>query len=80
MSVDYKNLLEELIKSRDLIESSLKQSILELEQLGVSPNDSLLDSEGYPRGDLDLYRVRTLKSSIASNNDKYYHSIRLIHS
>ena len=61
-----KKLLEELIKSRELIETFLKQSILELEQLGVSPTDSLLDSEGYPRSDIDLYRVRALRSSIAS--------------
>lgn len=63
---EYKKLFEELTKSRELIESSLKQSILELEQMGVGPNDSLLDSEGYPRVDIDLYRVRALRSSIAS--------------
>lgn len=67
MSEDYKKLLEELMKSRDLIESSLKQSILELEQMGVSPDDSLLDSEGFPRVDIDLYRARALRSSIVSN-------------
>jgi len=66
MSEDYKNLLDELMKARDLIESSLKQSILELEHMGVSPNDSLLDSEGYPRADIDLYRARALRSSIIS--------------
>ena len=68
---EYKKLLEELTKSRELIETSLKQSILELEQMGVGPNDSLLDSEGYPRVDIDLYRVRALRSSIASNSMFY---------
>lgn len=58
--------MNELIQSRDLIESSLRQSIRELEELGVGPNDSLLDSEGYPRVDIDLYRVRALRASIAS--------------
>ena len=68
---EYKKLLEELTKSRELIETSLKQSILELEQMGVDPNDSLLDSEGYPRVDIDLYRVRALRSSIASTRMFY---------
>lgn len=66
MSEDYKNIFDELIKSRDLIESSLKQSIMELEQMGVGPNDSLLDREGFPRVDLDLYRVTSLRSSVVS--------------
>lgn len=56
----------ELVKERDFIESSLLNSMKELEELGIGPKDSLLDSEGYPRGDIDLYRVRALKSSIAS--------------
>lgn len=66
MSDEYKKLLDELIKERDFIENSLRQSIRELEEMGVSPNDSLIDSEGYPRVDIDLYRVRSLRSSISS--------------
>lgn len=68
MSEDCKKLLDELIKERDFIEKSLRQSIRELEEIGVGPNDSLVDSEGYPRVDIDLYRVRSLKSSISSKN------------
>lgn len=68
MSEDYKKLLEELIKEREFIEISLLQSIRELEEMGVSPSDSLVDSEGYPRVDIDLYRVRSLRSSISSTN------------
>lgn len=65
--MDSKQLMDELLKARELIETSLRQSLRELEEMEVSPNDSLLDAEGYPRTDIDLYRVRSLRSSIASN-------------
>lgn len=77
MADDYDKQYSELIKSLELIETSLKRSILELEGLGIGPNDSLFDSEGYPRGDIDLYRVRSLRSSIASNYDCSYYIILL---
>jgi 26S proteasome regulatory subunit N4 len=66
MTADEKRLMDELIKERDFIEISLLQSIRELEEMGIGPNDSLVDSQGYPRGDIDLYRVRSLRSSISS--------------
>lgn len=67
MPEDSKKLMDDLLKQKDLIESSLHQSIRELEEMGVSPGDSLIDAEGFPRVDIDLYRVSALKSSIASN-------------
>lgn len=66
MSEECKKLLDELMKERDFIEISLRQFMRELEEMGVGPNDSLIDSEGYPRVDIDLYRVRSLRSSISS--------------
>lgn len=66
MAEENRRVMNELLKSRDTIELSLRQSMRELEELGVGPNDSLLDSEGFPRTDIDLYRVRSLRSSIAS--------------
>ena len=66
MNENYTQLMDEFLESRDFIEKSLRQSIRELNEMGVGPNDSLLDSEGFPRVDIDLYRVTTLKSSIAS--------------
>lgn len=62
--------MDELLKQREIIEVSLRQSIRELSEMGVGPEDSLLDSEGFPRVDIDLYRVRSLRSSIASKNWK----------
>ena len=70
MSEDYKRLMDELIKARDLIENSLRQSIRELEEMGIGPNDSLIDAEGFPRVDTDLYRVRSLRSSISSTKSR----------
>ena len=66
MSSYYKKMITELFNSRDMAEHSLLQSLRELEEMGISPGDSLLDSEGFPRTDIDLYRVTTLRSSIAS--------------
>ena len=66
MSENHKKLMDELMKECDFVENSLVQSIRELEDIGVGPNDSLVDSEGYPRADIDLYRVRSLRSSISS--------------
>lgn len=66
MSDDCKKLMDELMKEREFIEISLIRSIRELEEIGVGPNDSLVDSEGYPRADIDLYRVSSLRSSISS--------------
>lgn len=67
--MDSKKIMGDLLKQKDLIESSLRQSIRELEAMDVGPNDSLIDSEGFPRVDIDLYRVRALKSSIASTEN-----------
>lgn len=58
--------MDDLLKLKDSIELSLRRSIRELEGMGVGPSDSLIDSEGFPRVDIDLYRVRSLKASIIS--------------
>ncbi len=58
---------DSLMKERDLIERSLLTSIKEHESLGVGLNDSLLDAQGFPRAEIDLYRIRNLRSSISSN-------------
>lgn len=63
-----RNLMDELVKERDLIEKSILTSIKEHESLGVGLNDSLLDAQGYPRPELDLYRLRSLRNSIARNS------------
>ena len=68
---NFKELLAEHIKSRESIEISLRQSIKDLEEMGVSPEDTLFDSEGFPRGDINLHQVCTLRSSIARQQNDY---------
>lgn len=71
MTKNSKELLVEYIKSSELIEISLCQSIKELEEMGVSPEDTLIDSEGFPRGDINLHKVCTLRSSIAREQNDH---------
>lgn len=59
--------LDSLMRERDLIEKAISTSIREHESLGAGLNEPLLDSQGYPRAELDLYRIRFLRNSIASN-------------
>ena len=54
-----------LMRQRDLIENSILSSIKEHEGLGIGLKDSLLDSQGFPRAELDLYQIRSLRNSIA---------------
>lgn len=63
--------LERMMRERVLLEDSLRQSIRELELLGVTPGESLVDAEGYPRADLDLHRIRSLRASIARTVTRY---------
>jgi hypothetical protein len=55
-----------LMKERDWIENAILTSMKEHESLGIKLNESVLDSQGFPRAELDLYRIRTLRNSIAS--------------
>lgn len=71
MTKNSKELLVEYIKSSELIEISLRQSIKELEEMGVRPEDTLIDSEGFPRGDINLHNVCTLRSSIAREQNDH---------
>ncbi|XP_076126652.1 26S proteasome non-ATPase regulatory subunit 9 isoform X1 [Alosa pseudoharengus] len=58
--------VQNLIKKKDEIEEQIKAyyDVLE-DQGGVGMEGSLVDVEGYPRADLDLYQVRTARHSIS---------------
>lgn len=58
--------MDTLMKERDRIEKSILMAMKEHESLGVRLNEPLLDAQGYPRPELDLYRIRSLRNSIAS--------------
>lgn len=57
--------MDQLLKRKDLIESRVKAIAVELEELGIGLNGKLVDSEGYPRNDLDVYRIRELRNEHA---------------
>ncbi|KAF7991518.1 hypothetical protein HCN44_008889 [Aphidius gifuensis] len=58
-----KNVLE-LMKKKDEIEAELKQLKDVLTKNHVDMNDSLVDSEGFPRSDIDVYQVRISRHKI----------------
>lgn len=43
---------------------SLYNCVSSLQQKGVGMNEPLVDCEGYPRSDVDLYQVRTARHNI----------------
>uniref|UniRef100_A0A8C3WZG6 26S proteasome non-ATPase regulatory subunit 9 n=1 Tax=Catagonus wagneri TaxID=51154 RepID=A0A8C3WZG6_9CETA len=57
--------LQELIRRKEEIEAQIKANYDVLEsQKGVGMNEPLVDCEGYPRSDVDLYQVRTARHNI----------------
>ncbi|CAG08436.1 unnamed protein product [Tetraodon nigroviridis] len=54
-----------LIKKKDNIEEQIKAYYEVLEDQGVGMEDSLVDEEGYPRADVNLYQIRTARHSIS---------------
>ncbi|XP_076638391.1 26S proteasome non-ATPase regulatory subunit 9 [Colletes latitarsis] len=59
-----KDYVLQLMKEKDNIESELKalKEILDSNHVGM--DDSLVDSEGYPRQDIDVYQVRHARHKI----------------
>ncbi|KAL0223359.1 hypothetical protein P9112_002749 [Eukaryota sp. TZLM1-RC] len=56
-----------VIQQRDEKEARIKQIINQLESksLGGGVDAPLIDQDGYPRSDLDLYQVRSLRNELA---------------
>ncbi|KAL4646598.1 26S proteasome non-ATPase regulatory subunit 9 [Arapaima gigas] len=57
--------VQNLIKKKDEIEEQIKAYYDVLEDQGVDMEGPLVDVEGYPRADLDLYQVRTARHNIS---------------
>ncbi|KAK9310017.1 hypothetical protein QLX08_000496 [Tetragonisca angustula] len=59
-----KDYVLQLMKDKDKIESDLEalKEILEINHVGME--DSLVDCEGYPRNDIDVYQVRHVRHKI----------------
>ncbi|NXS53177.1 PSMD9 ATPase, partial [Brachypteracias leptosomus] len=57
--------VQQLVKRKDEIEAQIKACYELLEsQKGVGMNEPLVDAEGFPRDDIDLYQVRTARHNI----------------
>ncbi|XP_007539875.1 26S proteasome non-ATPase regulatory subunit 9 isoform X1 [Erinaceus europaeus] len=57
--------VQELIRRKEEIEEQIKANYDVLEsQKGVGMSEPLVDCEGYPRADVDLYQVRTARHNI----------------
>ncbi|KAM5238975.1 26S proteasome non-ATPase regulatory subunit 9 [Ctenodactylus gundi] len=57
--------IQELMRRKEEIEAQIKANYDVLDgQKGVGMNEPLVDCEGYPRADVDLYQVRTARHNI----------------
>ncbi|XP_028913720.1 26S proteasome non-ATPase regulatory subunit 9 isoform X2 [Ornithorhynchus anatinus] len=57
--------VQDLVRRKDEIEAQIKAYYEVLEdQKGVGMHEPLVDTEGYPRADVDIYQVRTARHNI----------------
>uniref|UniRef100_A0A8C7Z3U6 Proteasome 26S subunit, non-ATPase 9 n=1 Tax=Oryzias sinensis TaxID=183150 RepID=A0A8C7Z3U6_9TELE len=54
-----------LIKKKEEIEEQIKAYYDVLEDQGVGVEGPLVDAEGYPRADVNLYQIRTARHNIS---------------
>ncbi|KAJ8286264.1 hypothetical protein GJAV_G00036430 [Gymnothorax javanicus] len=57
--------VQNLVKKKDSIEEQIKAYYDVLDDQGVGMGSPLVDVEGYPRADVDLYQVRAARHSIS---------------
>ncbi|XP_041856052.1 26S proteasome non-ATPase regulatory subunit 9 [Melanotaenia boesemani] len=57
--------VKSLIKKKDEIEEQIKAYYDVLEDQGVGVEGPLVDAEGYPRADVNLYQIRTARHNIS---------------
>ncbi|CAK9301137.1 unnamed protein product [Gordionus sp. m RMFG-2023] len=62
---DTQNELKEIIKKKDGMEMELKKLMEELKSnKDIGMTEPLVDSEGFPRSDINVYSVRKLRNQI----------------
>ncbi|XP_077985794.1 26S proteasome non-ATPase regulatory subunit 9-like [Glandiceps talaboti] len=65
MSASSKDSVKQLIERKDAMEKEIKEFYEVLDsQKGVGMNGPLVDNDGYPRNDIDIYTVRTARNQI----------------
>ncbi|XP_026669193.1 26S proteasome non-ATPase regulatory subunit 9 [Ceratina calcarata] len=66
-----KDYVLQLMKDKDKIEADLKALAEVLETNHVGMDDPLVDSEGYPRSDIDVYQIRHTRHKIICLKNDY---------
>ncbi|KAJ3036342.1 26S proteasome non-ATPase regulatory subunit 9 [Rhizophlyctis rosea] len=55
---------QQLIREKDSIENNIRENEAVLQSQKVGMNDPLIDAEGFPRADVDIYAVRHARTQI----------------
>eukprot|EP00047_Mylnosiga_fluctuans_P014452 m.38594 g.38594 ORF g.38594 m.38594 type:complete len:189 (-) comp5514_c0_seq2:197-763(-) len=63
--------LQALAAEKARLEKAINDTVLQLGQLGVSMDESLVDSEDYPRGDIDVHAARMSRSELRRLRSDY---------
>ena len=70
--MDTKKILEQLMRNKEEIENEIKEQGEILEKEGhVGMNEKLVDVQGFPRNDIDLYKVRLARQRINCLQNDY---------
>ena len=56
---------QECVRRKDALEAELREIADALASQGVRPGDALVDAEGFPRADIDVYQVTHLRAQAA---------------
>uniref|UniRef100_A0A2A4JFW9 26S proteasome non-ATPase regulatory subunit 9 n=1 Tax=Heliothis virescens TaxID=7102 RepID=A0A2A4JFW9_HELVI len=67
-----------LIQDKDKIESEIREQTAVLETNNVGMHDPLVDSEGFPRNDIDVYKVRHARHRIICLQNDHKNLMKLI--
>jgi 26S proteasome regulatory subunit N4 len=71
---DHREQAKALMSERSTLELEADAIFSELNQTGTPPvgvKGALVDSEGFPRGDIDIYRVRELRNRLSVINTNH---------
>ncbi|GAB6028419.1 26S proteasome non-ATPase regulatory subunit 9 [Chamberlinius hualienensis] len=72
MTTITREFVKELIKKKDEIEEEIETNQIILQSQGnVGMSESLVDREGYPRNDIDVYKVRQSRHNIICLQNDY---------
>ncbi|KAJ2495164.1 putative 26S proteasome regulatory subunit [Coemansia sp. RSA 2049] len=77
---------QDLLKQKDALENEIRELELDLRSHGVTKTEALVDSEGFPRSDVDIGTVREIRRSLVyKQNDlkelmrQIEHSLAVLH-